>query len=38
LPFKAIADRRRHIPKQRCRATNSVTYDAALRQRGNLTV
>jgi len=38
LPFKANADRRHHIPKQRYRATNSASYDAALRQRGSLTV
>jgi len=38
LPFKANADRRRHIPKQRHRAANSAAYDAALRQRGCLTL
>jgi len=38
LPFKANADRRHHIPKQRHRARNSAAYDAALRQRGSLTV
>ena len=38
VPFKANADRRYHIPKQRHRVTNSATYDAALRQRGSLTV
>jgi len=38
LPFKANADRRHHISKQRYRATNSAAYDAALRQRGSLTV
>ena len=38
MPFKANADHRRHIPKQRHRATNSAAYDAALRQRGSLTV
>jgi len=38
LAFKANADRRHHIPKQRHRATNSAAYDAALRQRGSLTV
>ncbi len=27
-----------HIPKQQHRATNSAAYDAALRQRGSLTV
>jgi len=38
VPFKAIAERRHHIPKQRHRATNPAAYDAALRQRGSLTV
>ena len=38
MPFKAHADRRYHIPKQRHRATNLAAYDAALRQRGSLTV
>ncbi len=38
MPFKANAERRHHIPKQRHRATNSAAYDAALRQRGSLTV
>ena len=38
MPFKAHADRRHHIPKQQYRATNSAAYDAALRQRGSLTV
>ena len=38
MPFKANADRRHQIPKQRHRVTNSATYDAALRQRGSLTV
>ncbi|MGI4942816.1 MAG: IS5 family transposase [Janthinobacterium lividum] len=38
MPFKANADRRHHIPKQRHRANNSAAYDAALRQRGSLTV
>src|SRR3954468_7293467 len=38
MPFKANADRRHHIPKQRCRVTNWAEYDAALRQRGSLTV
>ena len=36
--FKANAGRRRHIPKQQYRATNSAAYDAALRQRSSLTV
>jgi len=38
LPFKANADRRHHIPRQRHRVTNPAAYDAALRQRGSLTV
>src|SRR3954468_9264914 len=38
MPFKANADRRHHIPKQRRRVTNWAEYDAALRQRGRLTV
>ncbi len=38
MPFKANADRRHHIPKQRHRATNSAACDAALRRRGSLTV
>jgi hypothetical protein len=38
VPFKANAARRHHIPKQRHRVTNWAAYDAALRQRGSLTV
>ena len=38
MPFKANAARRRRIPKQRHRVTNWRAYDAALRQRGSLTV
>src|SRR4051812_20579572 len=38
MPFKANADRRHHIPKQRRRVTNWAEYDAALRQRGSLTI
>jgi hypothetical protein len=38
VPFKANADRRHHIPKQRHRVTNWAEYDAALRQRGSLTI
>ena len=38
MPFKANADRRHRIPKQRFRATNWAEYDAALRGRGSLTV
>src|SRR5437763_6016827 len=32
------AGRRHHIPKQRHRVTNWAEYDAALRQRGSLTI
>ena len=38
MPFKANAARRHRIPKQRYRVTNWAAYDAALRQRGSLTV
>ena len=38
MPFKANSARRHHVPKQRHRVTNSAAYDAALRQRGSLTV
>jgi hypothetical protein len=38
LPFKANADRRRHIPRRRHRVTNWAEYDAGLRARGSLTV
>src|SRR3954471_2460309 len=38
VPFKANAARRHRIPRQRHRATNWAAYDAALRQRGSLTV
>ena len=38
MPFKANAARRHHIPKQRYRVTNWSEYDAALGQRGSLTV
>src|SRR5207253_4393530 len=38
VPFKANADRCHHIPKQQDRVTNWSEYDAALRQRGSLTV
>ena len=34
MPFKANADRRHRIPKQRRRITNWTEYDAALHQRG----
>ena len=38
MPFKLNQDRRRHIPRQKHRVTNSAAYDAALRQRGSLTI
>src|SRR3954451_17102601 len=38
VPFKLNQDRRHHIPKQKHKVTNSAAYDAALRQRGSLTV
>jgi hypothetical protein len=38
VPFKANAARRHRIPKQRHRIMNWAEYDAALRQRGSLTV
>src|SRR6186997_2817980 len=38
MPFKANADRRHHIPRQRHRVSNWPEYDAALRHRGSLTV
>ena len=38
LPFKSLADRRHHIPKQRHRVTNWAAYDAGLRGRGRLTM
>jgi hypothetical protein len=38
VPFKANAARRHRIPKQRYRVTNWAEYNAALRQRGSLTV
>ena len=38
MPFKANADRRHHIAKQRHRVTNWSEYDAGLRARGSLTV
>jgi hypothetical protein len=38
MPFKANADRRQHIPKQRHKVTNWAEYDAGLRARGSLTV
>ena len=38
VPFKVNAARRHRIPKQRHKVTNWAAYDAALRQRGSLTV
>ena len=38
MPFKINADRRHHISKQQHKVTNWAAYDAALRQRGSLTV
>ena len=38
MPFKANADRRHHIPKQKHKVTNWREYDASLCQRGSLTV
>src|SRR3954469_18725664 len=38
VPFKANAARRHRIPRQRHRVTSWAEYDAALRQRGSLTV
>jgi hypothetical protein len=38
VPFKANAAGRYHTPRQRHRVTNWPEYDAALRQRGSLTV
>ena len=38
MPFKANADRRHRIPRQRFRVTNWREYDASLRGRGSLTV
>jgi hypothetical protein len=38
MPFKANADRRHRIPRQRQRVTNWAGYDAGLRARGSLTV
>lgn len=38
LLFKLNQAHHRHIPRQKHTVTNSATYDAALRQRGSLTV
>jgi hypothetical protein len=37
VPFKANADRRQRIPRQRHRVTNWSAYEAGLRARGSLT-
>src|SRR5690242_15317390 len=38
MPHKVNAARRHHIPRPKRRLTNPAEYDAALRQRGSLTV
>ena len=38
LPFKLNQDCRHHFPRQKHRGTSSAAHDAALRQRGSLTV
>ena len=38
MPYKANADRRHRIPKQRHRVTNWPSYAAGLRARGSVTV
>ena len=38
MPFKHYAEHRHHIPRPRYRVTNRPEYEAALRQRGSLTV
>src|SRR4051794_18729102 len=38
MPYKANANRRHKIPKMRYRVTNWPDYDAALVQRGSLTL
>jgi hypothetical protein len=38
MPYKANADRRHRIPKQRHRVTNWPSYEAGLLARGSLTV
>ena len=38
MPFKANADRRHHIPKQKRKVMNWTAYDASLRRRGSLTI
>ena len=38
MPFKLNHDHRQHIPRQKHKLTSSAAYDAALRQRGSLTI
>lgn len=38
MPYKINAARRHHIPRPKRRVLNWAEYDAALRQRGSLTV
>jgi hypothetical protein len=38
MPFKANAERRHHIPKQKRKVVNWAAYEVSLRQRGSLTV
>ena len=38
MPVKLNSDRRHHVLRQEHRVTNPASYDAALRQRGSLTV
>jgi hypothetical protein len=38
VPFKHHAEHRHHVPNSRYRVINWAEYDAALRQRGSLTV
>lgn len=38
MPYKANAARRHHIPRPKRTVTNWSEYDAALRQRGSLTL
>ena len=38
MPFKFHSRGRRHIPRQKYRVTNWRDYDAALRNRGSLTI
>ena len=38
MPFNPNAAPRHHLPTQRYKVTNQAAYDAALRQRGSLTL